>query len=625
MTPHARRVTGFCSTILLSSIALAVTGAGCSSSSTTTEPLDAANLPKDTAVAPPDTASLPPDVSLPKDTAVVPPDTAAPPPDVALPKDTAVTSPDTVSLPPDGGVALDVGTGTPDTTSPGSDGSPAQDMASERQADTTALPGPDGGAVAAEAGRDGLALATEAGPDQGVGETGGSGCQAPTSAIAYQVPAFTNVAWDKDGNLVTGRQFYAATTLGGQSLTNNGSADMFVAKLNPSTGNATWVLTGGDDRDQFATGVAATSAGIGVIGNFNGTLSIGAGITNAAANKVDYIAGVDSAAGAGTWAKKVNLQGGALSAIAGNVNKDYFVVCGAAMNTATNLTTTGLTNIAGAPGGGKDVVVAALKASDGTVVWAKLFGGTMDQSCSAAALDDDGNAIFAGTYAGTLDFGAGALTAAPTGAGDEILWVAKLNGADGTTIAAKGYGTTGIVAPTALAVDAQGSAIVAGYFQASVTFGSTPLVPVGTGGDAFAVKFGADLAPSWARRWGSATSTAQGVAIDSLGNPTVVGNFTKVIDVGPGTTALTAHGGVADFDAFVVNLDGATGTTLCAHNYGDSTSSSTSGSAIAINRWASGAGKDGVAFVGMFNKLIDFGSPTAPLSSAGSQAFLVQM
>jgi hypothetical protein len=105
----------------------------------------------------------------------------------------------------------------------------------------------------------------------------------------------------------------------------------------------------------------------------------------------------------------------------------------------------------------------------------------------------------------------------------------------------------------------------------------------------------------------------------------VVGNFTKVIDVGPGTTALTAHGGVADFDAFVVNLDSATGTTLCAHNYGDSTSSSTSGSAIAINRWASGAGKDGVAFVGMFNKLIDFGSPTAPLSSAGSQAFLVQM
>jgi hypothetical protein len=597
MILHARRATGFSSTILLSGIALAFTVGGCSSSSGNKVP--DAGLPKDTATATPDTAPLIPDASLPPDVAPATPDTP--------PKDTATATPDGPSLAPD--LAKDAAI----DTSPG-------------QTDT-AVPS-DGGVndAPADLGRDSPALTTEAGPDQGNGEAGASSCQNPASAIAYEVPAFTNIAWDKDGSLVTGRQFYIATVLGGQSLTNNGSADMFVAKLDPSTGNATWVLTEGDDRDQFATGVAASSGGIGVIGNFNGTLAIGAGITNAAATKVDYIAGVDSVAGTGTWAKKVNLQGGALSAIAGNVNKDYFVVCGAAMNTAANLSTAGLSTITGTPGGGKDIVVAAVKASDGTVVWAKLFGGTLDQSCSAAALDDDGNAIVAGSYAGTLDFGSGALTPAPTGTGDEILWVAKLNGTDGTTIAAKGYGTTGIVAPTALAVDAQGNAIVAGYFQASVTFGSTTLAPIGTGGDAFVVKFnGVGLAPSWARRWGGATSTCQGVAVDSLGNPTVVGNFTKVIDVGPGTGVLTAHGGVADFDAFVVNLDGATGATLCAHNYGDSTSSSTSGSAIAINRWASGAKRDDLAVVGMFNKLLDFGPPTTPLSSAGSQAFLLQL
>jgi len=67
--------------------------------------------------------------------------------------------------------------------------------------------------------------------------------------------------------------------------------------------------------------------------------------------------------------KKVDLGGGHLNALAGNPSQNYFLVCGAAMNNAANLGATGT------PGGGKDVIVAAIKANDGTVVWAKLFGG----------------------------------------------------------------------------------------------------------------------------------------------------------------------------------------------------------------------------------------------------------
>jgi len=115
-------------------------------------------------------------------------------------------------------------------------------------------------------------------------------------------------------------------------------------------------------------------------------------------------------------------------------------------------------------------VVAAIKASDGSVLWSHLFGGALDQMCTSAALDDNGNAIFAGTYAGVLDFGPGALSPAPTGAQDMILWVAKFNGATGATMAAKAFGTTGKLEADGLASDAQGNVILSGSLFAPVTF-----------------------------------------------------------------------------------------------------------------------------------------------------------
>jgi hypothetical protein len=625
MILQARRVPGNCSTILLTGIALAFAGANCGSSGSSTSPLPDASLAKDTAAPTPDTAPLAPDASLAKDTAAPTPDTAPLAPDAGLAKDTATGTPDVKPLSPDVNSVPDTAAGTPDVTMASPDVL-AQDAPTDAFAGQTT----DGG-VAADVGPDGPASATEVGADQKGGETGAS-CQNPTSAVAYQVSALTNLAWDKDGSLVTAQSFYSNRVLGGKSLTNAGSADLFVAKLSPSDGNASWVITAGDSNDQYVSGVATSSTGIGAIGTSTGNIALATGactgsgsaslcFKNNTGTPVDYILGADSTAGTGTWVKAVNLQGGTLKAIAGNINKDYFVVCGAAMNTAANLSTAGLTGITGTPGGGKDVVVAAVKASDGTVLWAKLFGGTLDQSCSAAALDDDGNAVFAGTYAGTLDFGSGALSPAPTGSGDQILWMAKLKGTDGSTMVANAYGTTGYVTPTAIGTDSLGGVVVGGYFQSTVIFGSTALAPVGTS-DAFVAKFNASLAPSWARRWGAAVASSKGVAVDSQGNPTVVGNFTKSIDVGPGTQVLTAHTELA-LDAFVVNLDGADGTTLCAQNYGDATSNATGANAIAINRWASGAMKDSVAIVGTFNKLVTFG-PTV-LSSAGTQSYLVEM
>jgi hypothetical protein len=476
--------------------------------------------------------------------------------------------------------------------------------------------------------------AGEAGGNQSDGgseEAGTGTCPSPVHAWSYALGEIPTVAWDTDGTLVTGSWFFSTTTsFGGKTITNAGSADMLVAKLDPATGNANWVFTAGDSNDQYTSYVAATSGNLAVVGTFSGTLDIDPingvipPIVNTGTTYIDFIVGLKDSDGTGVWSKKVNLGGGILNALAGNPGLDYFLVCGAAMNNAASLAATGTA------GGGKDVVVAAVKASDGTVMWAKLFGGAMDQACTSAALDDSGNAYFAGTYAGTLDFGLGPLTPAPTGAQDQIAWVAKLNGADGTTLAAKAFGTSGIVEPLAMALDLQGAVVLAGQIQTTVAFGAQTLTPVGTA-DAFVVRLDpATLTPTWARNMGGKVAGCRGAAADSSGNITVVGTFTQSLSVGPGSTTMQAVS--SQEETFVVTLDGSSGETLCAHAYGDPALTDTNGAlGIAINRGAAGVNKDRAAIGGEFSGVIDFGPPTTALSSGavvgnGSQyGYLLEM
>jgi hypothetical protein len=490
----------------------------------------------------------------------------------------------------------------------------------------------DAGVPDAPSPKDGLAPDGGGTPsDGGGGEAGSGACPSPVHAWAYPVGQFNSIAWDRDGSLVTGATFnFATTSFAGQPVTNAGGDDLIVAKLDPATGNGTWVFTAGDANDQFCYKVEVTNGNLVVIGNFTGTLDIDPvngvipPIVNPATTPVDYIVGLHDSDGTGAWSKKVDLGGGQLSAVAGNRGKDYFLVCGAAAKKPTTLAASGTL------GGGQDVIVAAIKASDGTVVWAKLFGGAMDQACYAAALDDSGNAYFAGSYAGTLDFGLGALTPAPTGASDQIAWVAKLSGADGTAIATNTFGTSGQVRPESMTLDPQGALIVTGGIGAAATFGDRTLTPSGKT-DAFVAKLSpSTLVPLWARNMGgsgTAVASGKGAGVDSAGNVTVVGTFNVSLKVGPGDAALVPAAQVSE--TWVATLNGTDGQTLCAHGYGDSSSTGGGAYAIAINPGAAGANKDRAAIVGFFGKVIDFGAPTTALSAVAQNtpvtAYLLEM
>ena len=626
MIRHTRPSTRTCNTLLLTVAASAVLTAGCSSSSSSNPLLPDASLIKlDTAPA-----MLPDASPIKLDTAPATlPDASPPNLDTAPAQVTdALAPPQLDTNPPD--VPADLppatgGAGGKDGGTGGTGGTAGIDGSADHPA-----PGPDAGDAAGDGG-------------SADGGDGGFTCATPKAAWEYDVGLLPGIVWDNDGSLITATTYFPLVTpaaFGSKTVTSYGSADMLVAKIDASSGNASWVITVGDELDQNVTSVAVSSAGPGVIGTFTGTIDVFNGnqpskvIVNSAPTAVDFIAGLNDADGSGLWAKKVNLGGGRLNAIAGQPGKDFFVVCGAAMNNAASLAVTGTTTAPGTAGGGNDVVVAAVKASDGTILWSHLFGGAMDQACTAAALDDDGNAIFAGTYAGVLDFGLGALSPAPTGADDGILWVAKLNGATGATVAAQAFGTTGKVQTNSAGVtsDAQGNAIVAGAFLAPVTFGSVTLTPLGQS-DVFVAKLNASLVPVWARRWGGSSDIAgcNGVAVDSRGNATVVGKFSGTIDVGPGKTVLTAKGTQpTNLNPFIVTLDGATGETLCAQVYGDAALKGGNATAVAVNRQVTGANQDAIAVGGYFLPGIDFGGPTTPLvtpgaMSVGGSAFLLRM
>lgn len=605
--------TVFRALALAGAVTLVVT-AGCGGGSSTSTTPDAATtkydvLPQSTT----DTWSPPADAASGKDTWVPPADTMV------------VTSQDLAPI------SLDTGRDTPSADL----SVPPPDAADASVAD---VGGADTSILVAEVG----------GVDSSIPMDGAGGnCPSAVQAWGYQLPGtsgLNSVAWDNDGTLLTGATFYpTTTTFGGTSVTNKGSSDLLVAKLDPSTGNAKWVLSAGDQADQSFSGVVPVGTTAAVHGSFKGTIALPVkGVTKRISNPnttpIDYLIGLNDSDGSALWSESIDLGGGTLVTLAANPGKDYFLVCGYANNDASDL------GVVGTPGGGADVVVAAVKASDGTVVWAKLFGGAMDQKCLAAALDDSGNAYFAGVYAGSLDFGGGALPAGATvtsRSNTGITWVAKFNGADGTFLAAKSFGTTANVVPSALSLDPQGALLLAGNFNSDVTFGTQLLATSGglpngsliNGNDGFVAKLNSSsIAPVWARSLTAPpgyVAGCVGIASNSTGNVTVTGHFSQTVTVGPGNTVLQAATTVGG-DLLVVTLSGASGDTLCAQNYGDPASTGIGANGISINSRAMDTNKDRAAIVGFFADVINFGGSTTALSSGSAisgtkQGFLLEM
>lgn len=174
----------------------------------------------------------------------------------------------------------------------------------------------------------------------------------------------------------------------------------------------------------------------------------------------------------------------------------------------------------------------------------------------------------------------------------------------------KRYGGSQYQQTTALAVDAAGAAIVAGFYRGSVSFGGGPLVSSGTN-DVFIAKIDGDGKHLWSHRaGGTGDDRAWDAATDAAGNVVIAGFFSNTIDFGGGPLVSTGS-----WDIFVVKLDSA-GHHLWSKRFGDS------GQQEAHTVAVDAAGN--IVLGGMFWGAIDFGGG-ALTSAGGTDMFVAKL
>lgn len=245
---------------------------------------------------------------------------------------------------------------------------------------------------------------------------------------------------------------------------------------------------------------------------------------------------------------------------------------------------------------------------DGTLLWAKGWGGSLEDAATATAVDTNGNIFVAGFYRGDVSLGGKALPPSP---GNSLnAFIAKLSGA-GDVQWARGIGGGGDDRGFGVTTDLDGNSYLCGTFQSTVSFGSgislsstNSQVPEG-----FLVSYTPSGDARWAKRLGASNGAAgYAVATDPLGHVLVAGEFLGVATFDD----LTFLSG-GDKDVFIANYDTATGNRVWAIRHGQG---------LADGARCIGTDPLGNVYVGgYFNTSIDFGSQT--LTSQGRKDFFI--
>ena len=339
------------------------------------------------------------------------------------------------------------------------------------------------------------------------------------------------VAADAEGNTLVAGYFQFGALLGSTKVTNAGSSDGIVMKLNPA-GAVTWTRTIGGTGDDRAYTVATDALGnVFAAGHFqDGAKFDGQTLTHRGA--VDLFVVKYDPDGNQIWAK---------SAGGGNVDVAYAI----ATDTASNVWVAGYfgdqarfqdTTITAA--GNSDLFLAKYS-PQGDVLWVRSGGGTEQDYANAVATTPDGGGLIAGTIRGQASFGSKVVTGiglrtyiARYTADGELSWIQTCNGSD-----AKGVAW------------ASGGAFLIGHFIGTMTLGTDTLVSNGNF-DAFLARYSASGENEWGRSWGG-PNLDYGYAIASDGQQGCVmaGRFTDALSLD--RLKLTSAG---SGDAYLIKL-----------------------------------------------------------------------
>jgi PKD repeat protein len=345
----------------------------------------------------------------------------------------------------------------------------------------------------------------------------------------------SSIAVDPSGNIYTTGVFEGTADFDpGPAtfyLTSTGYTDIFISKLDAS-GNFVWAKRVGGIYDDAANFITLDALGnVYTTGYFFGTIDFdpGSSTYNLTAEGQDiYISKLD-ASGNFVWAKRMGgpyclAEGWCIALDAsGNVyTTGYFLEeadfdPGAGMYTLTTI-----------PIDYFDIFVSKLDAS-GNFVWAKRLGGTGDDVAFFITVDALGNVYTTGAFQETADFDPGTGTYNLISAGDDDIFISKLD-AFGNFVWAKRMGGTNDQVGVSIVVDASGNVCTTGALYGTADFdpgsGTYNLTSSGED-DIFISKLDAFGNFVWAKRMGGTVSyrVSHSIAMDTSGSVYITGTL----------------------------------------------------------------------------------------------------
>lgn len=231
-------------------------------------------------------------------------------------------------------------------------------------------------------------------------------------------------------------------------------------------------------------------------------------------------------------------------------------------------------------GDGRAILVLKIDAT-GNVLWASAFGpegGDSSRylyfgSLPSIAVDTSGMSYTLGTFSGNLNvpLGNGSIATLTSDNSDDIFIINSND--EGLVQWATSFSGLSYKSPTAIAVDASGSAYITGVFQGTLNITRSDGTQVTLTNsdfvlDFFVVKLNGNGELQWAKQIGDSSYTADigstDIAVDSSGMVYTTGSFRGIIDIGladgSGTTLTSSTNpfdeyGTFSIDTFVIKLD----------------------------------------------------------------------
>lgn len=297
---------------------------------------------------------------------------------------------------------------------------------------------------------------------------GGSGTDTPN-----------DIAVDANGNVFVTGQFVNDFTFNDNTVSSNGSDDVFVAKLN-ANGTHAWLSTFGSTFGDIGRGLALDGNGnCYVTGNARGVSTIGTVTLTAPGNNYDAFLVKYNNSGVAQWAQSI-----------GGTNSDYAygLSADAAGNTYMvgffhNSITIGATELVANGTLYSDAFVAKFD-NTGNAQWAKKIGAEGSDGAYGVTNDTEGNAYVVGDFNSNISIGGTGLFSAGSSDG----FVTKLD-TDGNFLWADRIGGTGIDHGYGVAVHPSGNCFVTGFFSEEMTVGTTTVTNAGDF-DVYLVRYG---------------------------------------------------------------------------------------------------------------------------------------